>query len=203
MTTAEAKRALQLTYEAEVKCRPDGRWSYERLDQELRTHRMRVLEVARQNAEVAQKKAKAEELRQARITERGEFETFVKRHICDDATETVRLVRAIRWASDVLMQHKAITAKFTKDLEDDPVHALSWSLNYFNHAGNYTVAQQLKGLFDGGASVDGMINVLSRDMRNKASYPARSTSPTSNLVEQEHLRALTTVLSYLDGDACI
>jgi len=49
------------------------------------------------------------------------------------------------------------------------------------------------------ATAKGLVEYITRDMRHKAGFPERSTSPTSNLVGQEELRAVTKLVGYLDG----
>jgi len=57
----------------------------------------------------------------------------------------------------------------------------------------------VRDYFENGITEAGMLDAARSAMMQKAKYPARSTSPTSNLTEQEELVAWTKVVGYMDG----
>jgi hypothetical protein len=150
-------------------------------------------------AERARKEQIAEQMRQSRIAARGDFADFGKNFRRSEREDYHRLARAVNWAQGVLEKHEEVTADLTERFAKDPAYAMSWGMEYFQHAADYAVAKDLKGMFEHGVDVQSMLNDFNRALRHKASYPSRSTSPTSNLVDQETLRALTKVVGYLDG----
>jgi hypothetical protein len=157
---------------------------------------------ARREAEEARKEreaAVAEQMRQSRIAARGDFADFGKNFRRSEREDYQRLARAANWAQGVLEKHEEMTADLTERFTKDPAYAMSWGMEYFQHAADYSVAKDLKSMFEHGVNVQSMLNDFNRALRHKASYPARSSSPVSNLMDQETLRALTKVVGYLDG----
>ena len=139
----------------------------------------------------------AEQMRQSHIAAGGDFAEYA--NLRRREGEKGNLARAVNWAQGVLEKHEEVTADMTARFAKDPAYAMSWGMEYFQHAADYAVAKDLKSMFEHGVNVQSMLNDFNRALRHKASYPSRSTSPTSNLVDQETLRALTKVVGYLDG----
>ena len=193
------REELQNTFQAEVSAKLDYRWKESTLVAKIEEARENAAVAAKQKAEREEKERVAEEMRQARIAARGDFATFAKEFRRSERDDYAALARAVGWAQRVLEQHEKTTAEMAEKFAKDPAYAMSWSMGYFEHAANYSVAQDLKRMFEGGATVKGMIDHTNRAVRQKAVYPARSTSPVSNLMEQEQLRAMTKLLGYLDG----
>ncbi len=175
----------------------DCRWKESTVAKKVAELEEQVREAAEDKARKESEAQVAEEMRLARIEGRGPWEEFSKLYRRDDSEGA--LARAVVWAIRVIEQHEEMTAKLTEEFSKNPAHAMSWGGTYFSHAADYNAAMGLKGMFEGGATVEGMIQSVSRDVRHKAAYPARSTSPTSNLMSQEELRAATKLLGYLDG----
>lgn len=188
---------LTARYMELTKTRPDGRWSLATLsDKVARAEAQKALyesEKARKEREAVV----AEQMRQSRIAARGDFAEYA--NLRRREGEKGNLARAVNWAVGVLEKHEEMTADLAERFARDPAYAMSWGMEYFKHAADYSVAKDLKSMFEHGVTVESMLNDFSRALRHKASYPSRSTSPTSNLVDQETLRALTVVVGYLDG----
>jgi hypothetical protein len=92
--------------------------------------------------------------------------------------------------------------KFKAELNKDPAYALSWGLSTFQNAARLKVASMLVYSFTEreGETVctleEARETLLTRVM-NKARYPAQSTSPTSNLMEQYEAAAYAEALDEL------
>jgi len=101
------------------------------------------------------------------------------------------------------MSNKAALKKFTKiaansrkqidifrdDLANDPARALIWGTSAFEHAARISVAEMLIYCFteregEPTFTIEQARKTLLDRVINKSLYPARSTSPTSNLMEQ-------------------
>ena len=88
--------------------------------------------------------------------------------------------------------------KFAADFAKDPAHALSWGTDTFQAAAKLKVLKQiLAALEDGTATVDNIRSTMMDRVLSKSRYPAQSTSPTSNLIEQYELAACAEILSDL------
>jgi hypothetical protein len=85
-------------------------------------------------------------------------------------------------------------AKFSADIARDAAYALSWSTSVFEAAAEERVLKQVLRAIDEDQDV---MAVLTDSVLCKARYPAQSSSPTSNLIEQYELAALARVLSTL------
>lgn len=137
--------------------------------------------------------------REKRIKERGSFETFVENFSGrDDQTEEAALARAVRWAIRIIESHEEISSKLARKFAENPGDTMSWGMEYFCHAADYAQAMLLKQLFEEGIGVMDMADYLLQEIKRKASFPKRSTSPAANIYEQEELRATTTLFGYLD-----
>lgn len=102
------------------------------------------------------------------------------------------------------MSEQATTdlAKFSKSFGDDPCHALKWSLSAFEAAAKLEVAKSLIWSFTprvdwAPVTVAQATKQIENQLLNAARYPAWSTSPTSNLIDQCRLAALTEALDQL------
>jgi hypothetical protein len=197
--TNMTRNELQTTYAAEIKQQPDRRWKDLTLIAEIESHRLKVAEQARREAEKEAAAEKARADRDALIKARGDFETYAGTYRRSENDSEYRLSRAVRWAQNAIAQHEKMTADLVKKFAENPANAMSWGGTYFTHAAEYNAAVGVKQMFEDGYTVDAMRAVVMRDVMHKAKYPARSTSPTSNLMEQEELAASTKLLGYLDG----
>jgi hypothetical protein len=92
--------------------------------------------------------------------------------------------------------------KFKADLDKDPSHALTWGLDAFQNAARLKVASMLVYGFTpregtSTCTIQEAREFLMDRVMNKARYPAQSTSPTSNLMEQYEAAAYTEALDVL------
>ena len=89
--------------------------------------------------------------------------------------------------------------KFAADFAKDPAYALSWSNDTFKEAARLKVLKQiLAGLEGGTATLENIRSTMMDRVLSKSKYPAQSTSPTSNLIEQYELAACAEILSDLE-----
>jgi hypothetical protein len=110
--------------------------------------------------------------------------------------------KALKKFTEIAEQAQANIDKFKAALDKDPAHALSWGLDAFHNAARLKVATMLVYAF---TEREGEIvctiaqardTLLDRVM-NKARWPAQSTSPTSNLMEQYEAAAYAEALDEL------
>jgi len=88
--------------------------------------------------------------------------------------------------------------KFKLELDKDPAHALTWGLEAFRSAATLKVLNQIVAALEAGnADVDNIRSTLMDRVLHRSKYPAQSTSPTSNLMEQYELSACAEILSDL------
>jgi hypothetical protein len=110
--------------------------------------------------------------------------------------------KAIRHFTAVAEQAQAEIDKFKADLDKDPAYALSWGLTAFQSAARLKVAKMLVYGFtptEGSPvyTVEQAVEFLTDCVMTKTRYPAQSTSPTSNLMEQYEAAAYTEALDKL------
>jgi len=79
--------------------------------------------------------------------------------------------------------------KFKVELDKDPAYALSWGTGVFQSAARLKVAGMLVVAFEGECTVEQARATLLDRVMSKSRYPAQSTSPCSNLMEQYELAA--------------
>jgi hypothetical protein len=99
-------------------------------------------------------------------------------------------------------QAQAKIDKFQAELSKDPAHALTWSNGVFQSAARLKVANMLVEAFSPreGAheyTVANAVSHLTDRVMGMARYPAQSTSPTSNLMEQYEAAAFAEALDEL------
>ena len=93
--------------------------------------------------------------------------------------------------------------KFAEKLVADPAYTLSWGNDSFKVAAMMMVQKQVLNALNDGATVQAVKDTLMDRVLNKSKYPAQSTSPTSNLIEQYELSAYAELLSdlrYYEGE---
>jgi hypothetical protein len=110
--------------------------------------------------------------------------------------------QALKKFTAIAEQAQAQIDKFKLELNEDPAHALTWGLDAFQNAARLRVAQMLVYGFtvkEGSPvyTVDQAVEFLTDRILNKARYPAQSTSPTSNLMEQYEAAAYAEALDEL------
>jgi hypothetical protein len=103
-----------------------------------------------------------------------------------------RLERKIEMAQTQLDEFQASFAK-------NPAHALVWSTGTFKAAAERKTLKIMLQDLDNGADVPSLRLMLQNKVLHAAKYPAQSTSPTSNLMEQYELAACAEMLSDLNS----
>ena len=92
----------------------------------------------------------------------------------------------------------AIIERLKRELDKDPAYALSWGTDAFAAAAKLRVLKQMIAvLADGTATAEDIRAELTARVLRKSQYPAHSTSPTSNLIEQYELVAHAELLNDL------
>jgi hypothetical protein len=110
--------------------------------------------------------------------------------------------KALKKFTAIAEQAQESIDKFKEQLDKDPAHALSWGLDTFHNAARLKVAQMLVYGFtptDGTTvyTVDQAVDFLTDRIMSKTRWPAQSTSPTSNLMEQYEAAAYAEALDEL------
>jgi hypothetical protein len=92
----------------------------------------------------------------------------------------------------------AIIQKFKNDLDADPAYRLSWGTDVFAAAAKLRVLKRLINVLgDAEATEDDVHSLLMANILHKSQYPAESSSPTSNLIEQYELAACSEIINDL------
>ena len=88
--------------------------------------------------------------------------------------------------------------KFKVALDRDPAYALSWGTGVFAAAAKLRVLKQLINVLgDGAATAEDVHSLMMANILHKSQYPAQSSSPTSNLIEQYELAACAEIIADL------
>lgn len=168
--------------------RIDRRWSERRLREEVSG--MIIRETARfiREDEVAAEKAARQELLDAKKAERGDYAEFAKSVYSkvegrsDDEDKLAHAAYSISRARKVA--EESIT-KFAGEIVKNPSYALSWSFDQFRNAARVEVAARFQSLVEGGYDSQVIKDEVIRNAVRAASSNNRSTSATSNLMEDE------------------
>jgi len=98
-----------------------------------------------------------------------------------------------------LAQYETATIdKFKQELDKDPAYALSWGCEVFAAAAKLRILKQLiNALEDEQTTTENIRDHLMGHIMHKSRYPAQSTSPTSNLIEQYELAACARIVGDL------
>jgi hypothetical protein len=105
--------------------------------------------------------------------------------------------KALKKFTAISEQARAQIDKFKVELDKDPAYALSWGNDVFKNAARLKVAGMLVNAFSDTCTVEQARETLLDRVMNKARYPAQSTSPTSNLMEQYEAAAYAEALDEL------
>jgi hypothetical protein len=110
--------------------------------------------------------------------------------------------QALKKFTAIAEQAQAQIDKFKVELDKDPAYALSWGNGVFQSAARLRVATMLVNAFterDGetNCTIEQARDTLMDRVMHKARYPAQSTSPTSNLMEQYEAAAYAEALDEL------
>ena len=88
--------------------------------------------------------------------------------------------------------------KFLAKMMEDPAYALCWSDEVFQAAARLKVAKQIISFFEGNFSAQQAREYVMDEVLCKSKYPAHSTSPASNLMEQYILAAYAEAVQALE-----
>jgi len=108
--------------------------------------------------------------------------------------------QALKKFTTIAEQAQKQIDKFKAELDKDPAYALSWGLSAFQSAARLKIANMLVYAFterETMCTLDQARDTLMDRVMNKARYPAQSTSPTSNLMEQYEAAAYAEALDEL------
>ena len=110
--------------------------------------------------------------------------------------------KALKKFTAVAEQAQVAIDKFKEELDKDPAYALNWGLTAFQSAARLKVASMLVYAFTpregtSASTIQEAREFLMDRVMNKARYPAQSTSPTSNLMEQYESAAYAEALDVL------
>ncbi|UXO93727.1 hypothetical protein Pan1_12 [Pseudanabaena phage Pan1] len=136
----------------------------------------------------------------AEAERRGKLESFVER-----AKDMSEEDRALSWRLRYFLRDEETWVdardKFTKSLSSHPTYALQWAGGLFEQAAAYEVALEVREWFEAGADwadmVEHFLKCALRGARNLGN--SRSTSATSNLVDDAKTRAYATAYERLSG----
>lgn len=182
-TTAQRKRALRKEIKDLGGYDIDGRTTIADLEAGLESLRKKITEKQAliQAKEEAEAKAKAERL--ARIESRGPAEEFAEKSN-ELKGEERKLAYIIRHALRVVSTKEEEIEKFNESMKSDPIYALSWGITQYVGFAKIRVMEELLRHFEYGCTFDDWKNYAIEQALRGARYPARSTSTTSNLMEQ-------------------
>ena len=105
-----------------------------------------------------------------------------------------------RLESDIASEQAQID-RFVAKVQEDPAYALSWGTNAFASAANLKVFKLVLAAMtreEEACSMQDLKSTLMDRVLHKSKYPAQSTSPCSNLMEQYELAAYANMLSDLN-----
>lgn len=180
------KRAKNLTM---------GTWIKKVADEAMRLEAADRARAEREAEELARKAVLA-----AEAARRGKMEEFVERS--KDMNEADKhLGFVLRYFLRDEQMWAEQLAKFTKGLSEHPTYALQWSGASFELAAAFEVAREVRDAFESGVAVSDMVDHLLRmtlrGARNVGN--SRSTSATSNLVDDAKTRAYAYAYERLSG----
>lgn len=91
--------------------------------------------------------------------------------------------------------------KFEESFAKDPAYAFSWSDKSFQAAARIKVMTMVADVLTReDTTAEGIRRYLMDGVMHRAKYPAQSTSPASNLMEQYEMAAYAEALSMLQYD---
>lgn len=202
-TTIELDRtALETEYRALMGLRNwdkiDRRWSAKRLAKEISDRKVLIAEqAARKAAEEAEAAARKAVL-DARAEARGTFEEFAAKAYGDHglSEDEKKLAYIARRVAEHIKPgaFEEKVAKFAAELVKFPSHTLQWSMSMFSAGADVEVARFVKHIVESGHTYEVLVDEINRKIIQGASSPRRSTSPTSNLIEEEVLAKFASLI---------
>lgn len=112
---------------------------------------------------------------------------------------------ALRTLSNLIESAQTTLDTFQEELPKNPAYALKWADKVFTAAAQKDVCSTLihrinNAVDRGEADIQGLtIQYIQGQVTRGAMYPTRSTSPSSNMVEQETLSAYARLLERFEG----
>ena len=91
----------------------------------------------------------------------------------------------------------ATIEKFKLELDKDPAYALSWGNEVFRAAAKLKVVNEIINSLKDLEPAENIKDALMDRIMHKSRYPAQSTSPTSNLIEQYELAVCAEIFNDL------
>lgn len=180
MTKAE----LQSQFHTLSGFKADGRWSVQKLTEEVDELRKKDAERKAAVAEREEQDRLAHEERLARIEARGPLDEFVKSRHNETLSESDRkFASKLRRAVSVIECEQKELKKFAEQVVENPTHALSWSKGLFVLVAEAVVAREMVNWFERGGTFEGWVTHATKTALAKGRSPSMSTSPTSNLMD--------------------
>ncbi len=146
-----------------------------------------------EEAELAEKRARLAANIERRGTDMSAFASFDNPEIRsldgEDYAEWCFFLEAVT----TLERAEKRLAEWGERLAGNPENAFSWSMEAFDAAADKSVFGQVAYYFERGLSVEEIKELADREVYRGARSPARSTSPVSNLMEQEVVAAYARV----------
>lgn len=111
-----------------------------------------------------------------------------------------------RWVKNTIESAQYTIAKFQENLAVNPAYAFEWSDGAFRAAADIKIAHFVQGFLDAEvpegttdeARVEHLRKYATRQVMNGARSPKRSTSPCTNLLEQDELAAWANLLERME-----
>lgn len=113
-------------------------------------------------------------------------------------TPTAFLIKLSKHLEENRDYAKEKLAVFATELQSNPIYALTWADKQFTFAAYIGVANDVLPMLEAGSTIDHISSVLGESVLRAARTPARSTSPSSNLMEQEKLKILAETLEWIE-----
>ncbi len=144
-------------------------------------------------AKMVAQRARHESTIEQRGTDMAAFASFDNRAAGDPDSDLRKDWNFFHAANRALERADETLAKFAARLTSDPSHAFEWGMDAIAASADKKVFGQIAYYFERGLSVEEIKDLTDKEVYRGARSPARSTSPISNLMEQEivsaHVRA--------------
>lgn len=190
-----ATQSLEVQYRELFGKNPDRRWGEGRLLEEVIGERNRRMQQELRKQEEERKAAELALTRQARAQRRGTFEEFTDRaYKIEGDDDEKRLAYSARRVVGAEEAFKIRIKDFSEKAIKYPSYAMQWSLDLYEMAAHAEMEKLVRYYVEEGRTAAELREALTQTVISGASNPARSTSPTSNLMEQEKLAAAAKLL---------
>lgn len=93
------------------------------------------------------------------------------------------------WLANEIAAARTTLGKFAEKLDAHPATAFEWGMSAVDAAARIEVFGQLKDVLDAPTVVlSKVVLAMQRDVVRRSRYPSRSTSPLSNLMDDERMK---------------